>query len=74
MDRFGFLRRKAARADDAPDFFDAQCDHVLRAVGLGKQPWGHLVDPLVGALRAEQYGDQQGKGVLVIQWHGCFRI
>jgi hypothetical protein len=43
--------------------------HIMSIVGFGKQRWGYLVNPLIGALGTEQYGDQQLKMIAVVQRH-----
>ena len=73
-DRPRLLRRQAAGADDGLDLLHRHARHGLWRVRQGEQGGGDLVNPLVRALGAEQYGHQQGERVAVIQRDRRLRV
>src|ERR1017187_8231610 len=63
--RLRLLRRKPARPDDPLDLRNGSPRHPLRGVRHRKKLRGHLVHPLVGALRGEDDRDEQRERILV---------
>ncbi len=74
FDVAGLSVGQTAGFDAVENFFDGKFHHCLRGVGFGEESRSDDVDAFVGALRGEEYGDQQGEGVGVIEWNRDFGI
>ncbi len=67
-DVFGLALPEAEGADDFADAGGAEGGHCGRGRRRGEQHGGDLVDADIGGLGGEHDGDQQGEGVLVMQF------
>ena len=63
--RFGW--RKTAGADDSLDLFGRKGCHFLRRVRYSEQFWRDEIDPCVGALGREEYGDEERVGIFMFK-------
>lgn len=70
----GLIARIRDGLDVFVEFIDSRLGHLLRCGKSLQEIGGDEVDPLIGALRREDYGHQQLKGVVVVQLGGGIGI
>ena len=69
MDRFRFRRGEPDRPYDLSNVINREFDHGGGMVRTPKEEGSGLIYTHVGTLGGQQYGDQEGVGIPVLQWN-----